>query len=35
VRELITHTFKLTEIDEAFEAARQGIGLKVCIKPNM
>ncbi|SKA27000.1 zinc-dependent alcohol dehydrogenase family protein [Consotaella salsifontis] len=31
---LITHRFGLDQIQEAFDAARQGAGLKICIKPN-
>ncbi|WP_248928917.1 zinc-dependent alcohol dehydrogenase family protein [Paenibacillus hamazuiensis] len=32
--ELVTHKFPLSRIDEAFEAARKGVGIKVAIHPN-
>ncbi|MGI9862901.1 zinc-dependent alcohol dehydrogenase family protein [Moorella naiadis] len=33
-KELITHKFPLSGIEEAFSVARRGLGLKVCITPN-
>ena len=35
VRELVTHSFPLSQIDEAIDAARKSIGLKICVKPNL
>ena len=35
VRDLVTHTFPLKDVDQAIEAARQAVGLKVAVKPNM
>jgi 2-desacetyl-2-hydroxyethyl bacteriochlorophyllide A dehydrogenase len=34
VRDLVTHSFPLSQIDDAIAAARQAIGLKICVKPN-
>jgi 2-desacetyl-2-hydroxyethyl bacteriochlorophyllide A dehydrogenase len=34
VRDLVTHTFPLSQINEALEAARHSVGLKICVKPN-
>jgi L-iditol 2-dehydrogenase len=30
----VTHRFALDDINAAFDAARRGEGLKICIKPN-
>lgn len=35
VRDLVTHSFPLSQINEALEAAKKSIGLKICIKPNL
>lgn len=34
LRELITHTFPLSGINEAISSLRNGIGLKIAVKPN-
>jgi L-iditol 2-dehydrogenase len=35
LEELVTHHFKLEDIEEAFQAAKQGAGFKVAIHPSM
>jgi threonine dehydrogenase-like Zn-dependent dehydrogenase len=34
LKDIVTHRFALEDIGKAFEAARRGEGLKICIKPN-
>ena len=34
VKELVTHSFPLDQAEEAFRCAKQGLGLKVVLRPN-
>lgn len=34
LKDIVTHRFPLERIEEAFDAAHRGEGLKICIKPN-